>query len=381
MAVVDTSDFQSYLAGNKTKDDIIALFNLENNDDTPDEIGTFYSRLELLVWIIGNHFNESNNDNKQFIFQLTLDYLIHYYNLIKDEVIQDEIGQHVNNALNSINVLIVRLYYRLKYYDLVTIQFDEFKNAVVCMEDRNEVITDNSISSGNLDDVISTSREEIHNMIRFLQEGNTQIVLQRLQFLVNNPIPTKTDEPSPREEIKETISVSQSIEIYNQRYKPYTSEETEKQNIENDDNEIDIDEISEEEAILNVMSNYYKIVPDEELKQSEPEDQLDITEEPEPEELEKESEKMDDTLAIVPVEEEAVANVEEVTVVTAEELANELFDSSWNINTITKIGDYIASLNALYEAYDDQEEIAQIISAQKIYIGYLLTFLKSQDMI
>lgn len=192
----DVSFMTSYFDGQISKQEMLSNFSFEEfiDEDEPNvnNYKSFVQNLGKLTWVISRYYNTSNDENKKIIIELVNIYLVHYYNhfkVISDKLEPTSSGDNeisanesrYNQIIDSLGIFIVRIYYKLKYYELKDLPSGELY-AYVTMEENIQsncslkdeyALNFNALAeeSSNSDEILQITRGTLNNAIRQLQNG------------------------------------------------------------------------------------------------------------------------------------------------------------------------------------------------------------------
>jgi hypothetical protein len=399
---VDVSFMNSYFNKNISKDEMFARFPVDKEVSIEGEMHIidykdFVINLGKLTWVIHKYFMSVNNDNKITILEIIEMYMVHYYNYnfnkIKHNVENnDKKYENMSEVIDSIGYLIVRLHYKIKYFELRTLPYSELY-AYITMEE-NLTINSNikkehnkkmellaPPSTGDLNDIFQLTRLKIHEMIHMIRSGASNEICSLLLHILeyvdpNKKLELKIDEtlipeptiPNPVVAFKnETISINNYINTKNENLSnniidiAHMSKEVDIDDIDMDDmDDIGLEIISDETVAELIKENINSTNVINDL-----DDML---------ESRSRSSSIDDSVEYL-MDEDVLES--EPKTLNADEITKKYFSNAWEINKdikITHICKYIA-LNSINES---DVELKKIIKYETRYIMYILSFLKTE---
>jgi hypothetical protein len=232
----DVSFMTSYFDGEITKQEMLSNFPVEElpkQDETNhDSYKNFVKNLGKLTWVINKYYNSANDDNKKIIVELINIYLVYYYNYFNtaltklrlssgdNETIQAE-ESRINQIIQSLGTFIVRIHYKLKYYELKNLPSGELY-AYVTMEEniqsssslKNDYIMNfDALAQETIDsdEILQITRGALNNTINLLKRGSYESAYTLLLSVLETNNHTKKDKQSSV--IDETSSLKETDEI------------------------------------------------------------------------------------------------------------------------------------------------------------------------
>lgn len=407
---VDVSFMNSYFKNDISKDEMLSNFNIEqlSTYDEPDtnNYKNFVQNLGKLTWVINKYYDEANENNKKTILELINMYLVQYFNhfnnLVQKYVLENkEETEHVvaekNKLLDIVGIIgkfVVRLHYKIKYFDLRNMPSNEL-HAYILMEEN--IQTDTRLqeeyqknleamappSEGNLDDILEITRGTIHSIITSLRSGNTDTAHSLLMDVLDtNTILKKTLKES------ETVSVLEKpvdmkvnidkpkkvepkkVEVDKETINSYVNQlntKVQNSNLPTDNINLDFDMDDMDDIGIEIIS-------EEEAKELIHNDLKET--------LENQMQSTVNQTVLTDDTDKEVLDVEDITEnhMDIDMIVNDHFSSAWDIDVehlMSKVSRYVAETS-----YNEtSEDLKKIKKHETRYILYILAFLRSEHYI
>ena len=402
MTQVNINIMTSFLEGNISKEELIKQFDINKEtfiEHDDNEWRLFLNNMAKLTWILYTHYKNISDNNKQVVLELIKQHLVYYFNYIHksyDESVSAvgyynlnpvEQDQHTElrrteNMLNSLTYFITRLHYRIEYFELRTLPFEELSDYIVMQNSQSSVYQlPKIISIGNEDDLFTISRIQIQNILQSIAMGNTHSAIDILQNILN--LKTNTDVIST-----DVISTDGIDDVPSQSPPPIDPEKARKVfdmvnarlNTDSDITLNGLNDISENDLTTNLSQNIeVELLSSDDMIQNIGQDYQNIYDE-----SIRDSKLNDSSLLSSPITEELQNEphntVElEWTYMECDKIVNTISNMERDIDTMEHIKTICQYMKTYYDGSMDINKPKQL--AEIKYVVYLITFLKSESLI